>query len=165
MKIRIGVSVGKDISESTQAGDLNLRTLMDFQNIERYFPKSKFPEHESTYSSFLKNEIDEIDLLKIVHANGKFILIDCFIVTLKSLITGVGVRDLANFELLLNSAKERFWYLSPHVEKLAARSLHLAATFRILNKLNNPKRHGRKALDINQKVLLLLVDAAISHLE
>ena len=47
MKNRIGVNIGKDISESTQAGDHNLRTLMDFQNIETYFPKLKFPEHES----------------------------------------------------------------------------------------------------------------------
>ena len=92
MKIRIGGSVGKDISESTQSGDQNLRTLIDFQNIEIYFPKLKF-EHESTYSSFLKSKIDETDLLKIVHANGKVILSDCFIVTLKSLITGVRVKD------------------------------------------------------------------------
>ena len=64
MKIRTGVNVGKDLRESTQAGDQNLRTLMDFQNIETYFPKLKFPEHESTYSSFLKSKIDETDLLK-----------------------------------------------------------------------------------------------------
>ena len=86
MKNRIGVNIGKDISESTQAGDHNLRTLMDFQNIETYFPKLKFPEHESTCSSFLKSKIDETDLLKIVHANGKVILSECFIVTLKSLL-------------------------------------------------------------------------------
>ena len=54
----------EDIRESTQAGDQNLRMLMDFQNIETYFPKLKFPEHESTYSSFLKSKIDETDLLK-----------------------------------------------------------------------------------------------------
>ena len=165
MKIHIGVSVGKDISEEKQAGDQNLCMLMDFQNIETYFPKLKFPEHESTYSSFLKSKIDETDLLKIVHANGKVILSDCFIVTLKSLITGMRVRDLANFELLVNSAKELLWYLSPHVEKLAAQSLHLPATFRPLSKLNNPKRHGHKVPDINQEVLLLIVDAVNAHLE
>ena len=57
--------------------------LMDLQNIERYFPKLKFPEHKCTYSSFLKNQIDETNLLKTVHANGEVILNDCFIVTLK----------------------------------------------------------------------------------
>ena len=93
MKICIGVNVRKDISESMQAGDQNLSTLMDFQNIETYFPKLKFPEHESTYSSFLKSKIYETDLLKIVHAKGKVILSDCFIVTLKSLITGVRVLN------------------------------------------------------------------------
>ena len=164
MKNRIGVNIGKDISESTQAGDHNLRTLMDFQNIETYFPKLKFPEHESFYSSFLKIKIDETDLLKIVHANGKVILSECFIVTLKLLTTGVRVRDLANFEFLVNSAKELFCYLSPHVEKLATRSFYLPATFRPLSKLNNPKRHGHKVPDINQEVLLL-VDAVNSHLE
>ena len=92
-EIRIGVNIGKDISESTQTGDQNLRTLMDFQNIETYFPKLKFPEQESTYSSFLKSKIDETDLLKIVHANGEVILSDCFIVTLKLLITGVRFTD------------------------------------------------------------------------
>ena len=111
MKIHIGVSVGKDISEEKQAGDQNLCMLMDFQNIETYFPKLKFPEHESTYSSFLKSKIDETDLLKIVHANEKVILSDCFIVTLNSLIIGVRVRDLANFELLVNSVKELLRYL------------------------------------------------------
>ena len=90
---------------------------------------------------------------------------DCFIVNLKSLITGVRVRDLANFELLVNSAKELFWYLSPHVEKLATRSLYLPATFRPLSKLNNPTRHGHKVPDINQEVLLSLVNAVNSHLE
>ena len=95
---------------------------MDFQNIETYFPKVKFPERESTYCSFLKSKIDETNFLKIVRANGKVILSDGFIVTLKSLITGVRVRDLANFELLVNSATELMWYLSPHVEKLAARA-------------------------------------------
>ena len=75
------------------------------------------------------------------------------------------VRDLANFELLVNSAKELLWYLSPHVEKLAAQSLHLPATFRPLSKLNNPKRHGHKVPDINQEVLLLIVDAVNAHLE
>ena len=165
MKNCIGVNVGKDLSESTQVGDHNLRKLMDFQNIETYFPKLKPPEYESFYSSFLKSKIDETDLLKIVHANGKVILSDCFIVTLKSLITGVRVRDLANFELLVNSAKELFWYLSPHVEKLATRSLYLPATFRPLSKLNKPKRHGHKVPDINQEVLLSLVNAVNSHLE
>ena len=165
MKNRIGVNIGKDISESTQAGDHNLRTLLYFQNIKTYFPKVKFPEHESFYSSFLKIKIDETDLLKIIHANGKVILSECFIVNLKSLITGVRVRDLANFEFLVNSAKELFWYLSPHVEKLATRSFYLPATFRPLSKLNNPKRHGHKVPDINQEVLLLLVDAVNSHLE
>ena len=92
MKIRIGVSVGKDMSESMQARDQNLRTLMDFQNIKTYFPKLKFTEHESSYSSSLKSKIGETDLLKIVHANTKVILSDCF-VTLKSLITGVRVKD------------------------------------------------------------------------
>ena len=48
MKIRIGVSVGKDISESTEAGDQNLHTLMNFQIVETYFPKLKFPEHETS---------------------------------------------------------------------------------------------------------------------
>ena len=89
--------------------------LLDFQNIETYFPKLKFPEHKSTYLSFSKNQIDETNLLKTVHDNGKVILNDCFIATLKSLITGVRVRDLANFDLLVNSAKELLWYLSPHV--------------------------------------------------
>ena len=144
MKNRIGVNIGKDISESTQAGDRNFRTLMDFQNIEAYFPNLKFPEHERFYSSFLKIKIDETDL-KIVHANGKVILSDCFIVTLNSLITGVRVRDLANFEFLVNSAKEVFWYLSPHVEKLATRSLCLPATFRPLSKLNNPRAMDTKS--------------------
>ena len=83
---------------------------------------------------------------------------------LKSLITGVRVRDLANFEFLVNSAKELFCYLSPNVEKLATRSFYLPATFRPLSKLNNPKRHGHKVPDINQEVLLL-VDAVNSHLE
>ena len=48
MKIRIGVSVGKDISESTEARDQNLHTLMNFQIIETCFPKLKFPEHETS---------------------------------------------------------------------------------------------------------------------
>ena len=148
MKIRFGVSVGKDISESTEAGGQNL--------IGTYFQKLKFPEHESTYSSLLKSKIDETDLLKIVHTNGKVILSDCFIVTLKSMITGVRVKDLANFELLVSCVKELFRYLSPQLEKLAARRLHLLATFRPLSKLNNPKRHGLKGLDINQEVLLLV---------
>ena len=75
IKIRIGVNVGKDINESMQAGDKNLRTLMDFQNIETYFPKLKFPEHESTYSSFWKIKIDDTSLLKIVHVNEKVIIV------------------------------------------------------------------------------------------
>ena len=75
IKIRIGVNVGKDINESMQAGDQNLRTLMDFQNIETYFPKLKFPEHESTYSSFWKIKIDDTSLLKIVHVNEKVIIV------------------------------------------------------------------------------------------
>ena len=75
------------------------------------------------------------------------------------------VRDLANFEILVNFAKELFWYLSPHVENLAARSLHLPATFRPLSKLNNTKRHGHKVPGINQEILLSLVDAVNSHLE
>ena len=49
MKICIGGSLGKDISELMQVGDQNLPTSMDFQNIETYFPKVKFPERESTY--------------------------------------------------------------------------------------------------------------------
>ena len=138
---------------------------MDLQNIKTYFPKLKFPENVSAYSSFLKSKIDETDLLRIVHANGKVILSDCFIVALKSLITGVRVRNFANFQLLVNFAEERFWYLSPHVQKLAARNLHLPATFRPLSKLNNLKRHGHKVPHINQKVLLLLVIAVNSHLE
>ena len=73
IKIRIGVNAGKDISESTQ--DQNLRTLMDFQNIETCFPKLKFPEHESTYSSFWKIKIDDTNLLKIVHVNEKVIIV------------------------------------------------------------------------------------------
>ena len=75
IKIRIGVNVGKDINESMQAGDQNLRTLMDFQNIETYFPKLKFPEHEGTYSSFWKIKIDDTSLLKIVHVNEKVIIV------------------------------------------------------------------------------------------
>ena len=122
MKIHIGVSVGKDISEAKQAGDQNLCMLMDFQNIETYFPKLKFPEHESTYSSFLKSKIDETDLLKIVHANGKVILSDCFIVTLKSLIIGVRVKDLANLELLVNSAKELLRYVSTYRKASSTKS-------------------------------------------
>ena len=90
---------------------------------------------------------------------------DCFIVTLMSLITGVRVRDLAIVELLVNSAKELFLHLSPHVEKLAAQRVHLPVTFRSLSKLNNPKRQGHKVPDINQEVLLSLVDAVNSHLE
>ena len=39
MKIYIGVSAGRDISESTKARDYNLRTFMDFQNIKTCFPK------------------------------------------------------------------------------------------------------------------------------
>ena len=151
MKICIGGSLGKDISELMHVGDQNLPTSMDFQNIETYFPKVKFPERESTYWSFLKSKIDETNLLKIVRANGKVILSDGFIVILKSLITGVRVRDLGNFELLVNSATELMWYLSPHVEKLAARSLHLPATFRPLSKLNNPKRHGHKVLIVSRR--------------
>ena len=90
---------------------------------------------------------------------------DCFIVTLMSLITGVRVRDLAIFDLLVNSAKKLFLHLSPHVEKLAAQRVHLPVTFRSLSKLNNPKRQGHKVPDINQEVLLSLVDAVNSHLE
>ena len=56
-------------------------------------------------------------------------------------------------------------YLPPHIEKLAAQSLHLAVTFRSLSKLNNPKRHGQQVADINEEVLLSLVDAVNSHLE
>ena len=82
-----------------------------------------------------------------------------------SVITGVRVRDLAIFELLVNSAKELFLHLFPHVEKLAAQSVHLPVTFRSLSKLNNLKRHEHKVLDINQKVLLSLVDAVNSHPE
>ena len=74
-------------------------------------------------------------------------------------------RGLAKFELLVNSAKELFWYPSPHAKKLAAQKLHLAATFRPHGKLNNPKRHGHKVPDINQEVLVSLVDAVNSHLE
>ena len=74
-------------------------------------------------------------------------------------------RGLAKFELLVNSAKELFWYPSPHAKKLPARKLHLAATFRPRDKLNNPKRHGHKVPDINQEVLVSLVDAVNSHLE
>ena len=54
MKNCIGVNVGKDLSESTQAGDHNLRELMDFQNIETYFPKLKLPEYESFLFIFFK---------------------------------------------------------------------------------------------------------------
>ena len=82
-----------------------------------------------------------------------------------SLITGVRVRDLAIFDLLVNSAKKLFLHLSPHVEKLAAQRVHLPVTFRSLSKLNNPKRQGHKVPDINQEVLLSLVDAVNSHLE
>ena len=82
-----------------------------------------------------------------------------------SLITGVRVRDLAIFDLLVNSAKKLFLHLSPHVEKLAAQRVHLPVTFRSLSKLNNPKRQGHKVPDINQEVLLSLVDAVNSDLE
>ena len=163
MKIRIGGSEGDPISDTTRENQ-NMRTLMDFQNIATYFPKWKSPEHEKTYLSFLKGETNEADLLKIVHTNGKVILGDCLIVTLKSMITGRR-QGLSDFELLVNSAKELYWYLSPHVEKLRARSLHLPDTFKPLSSLNNPKRHGHKVSDINQEVLLSLVDAMNSQLE
>ena len=51
------------------------------------------------------------------------------------------------------------------VEKLAAQSLHLPATFWPLSNLNNPMRHGHKVPGINQEVLLSLVNAVKAHLE
>ena len=130
-------------------------------------PKSshvnEFPNYRNIFSKIKVSWTR--DLVKIVHANAKVNFSHCFIATLKSLITGVRFRGLAKFELLVNSAKELFWYPSPHAKKLAARKLHLAATFRPHDKLNNPKRHGHKVPDINQEVLVSLVDAVNSHLE
>ena len=153
-----------NVNKSDQRNQ-DILTLIDFQNITTYFPKLKFPEHEGTFISFLKTEMNDVDLLKVVHSNGKVILGDCFILTFKSLITNVRNKDLEDFEHLVNSFKELLWYLSPHIEKLAARSLHLPKTLKPLTKLNNPKRHGHKVQDINQENLLSLVGAANSHLE
>lgn len=53
-----------------------------------------------------------------------------------------------NFEQLVNSVKELLWYLSPHVQKLAAQSLHVSGNFKPISILTNPMRQGHKVPDI-----------------
>lgn len=40
--------------------------MMDFQNVTTYFPKLKFPEHERTFFSFLKTEMNDTEVLRVI---------------------------------------------------------------------------------------------------
>ena len=65
--------------------------------------------------------------------------------------SGIRKKDFwtaENFEQLVNSVKELLWYLSPHVQKLAAQSFHVSGNFKPLSILTNPMRQGHKVPDI-----------------
>ena len=121
-------------SESAQCENtetLPLRSLMDLQRLENFFPRLQIPEKLDMFTQFVERGNEEIDIVSAVKlsqnefcrpVNGKIILSDLLLVFFKSIIPGVRRITLDDFKLFILSVWERLWYVAPHHVKFKDRS-------------------------------------------
>ena len=120
-------------SESAQCENtetLPLRSLMDLQRLENFFPRLQIPEKVDMFTQFIERGDEEIDIVSAIKlsqnefcrpVNGKIILSDLLLVFFKS-IPGVRRITLDDFKLFILSVWELLWYVALHHVKFTDRS-------------------------------------------
>ena len=164
-------------SESAQCENTEtpyLRTLMDLQRLENFFPRLQISEKIDMFTQFIESGDEEIGIVSAVKlsqneicrpVNGKIILTDLLLTLFKSIIAGVRPINLDAFNLFIPSVRQLLWYVAPHHVKSKDRSCTLPSQLIRFCGLNNPKKLGHRIKQIDSVVLEDLIGGLATQLE
>ena len=164
-------------SESAQCENTEtspLRSLMDLERLENFFPRLQIPEKVDMFAQFIESGDEEIDIASAVKlsqnefcrpGNGKIILTDLLLTLFKSIIPRVRRINLDDFNLFILSLRELLWYVALHHVKFKDRSCTLPSQLIQFCGLNNQKKHGHRIKQIDSVVLESLIGCLATQLE